>query len=221
MSNERGVMVATGSLFVVTAPSGAGKTSLVRALLESLPELRFSISCTTRPRRPGERDGEDYFFLDRAEFERRVEAGEFLEHARVFDHYYGTDRRQVEALLRAGHDVILEIDWQGARQVRSAMPECLSVFVLPPSRAELERRLRDRGQDSGAVIARRLSDAVTDMSHYGEFDYLVVNDKFLTAADELRSIFVARRMRVPAQRARHAHLIAELLGQPTPEVGGG
>ncbi|HYW03445.1 MAG TPA: guanylate kinase [Gammaproteobacteria bacterium] len=221
MSSERGAVAATGSLFVMTAPSGAGKTSLVRALLESLPHLRFSISCTTRPRRPGERDGEDYHFLDRVEFERRVEAGDFLEHARVFDHYYGTGRRQVEALLRAGDDVILEIDWQGARQVRSAMPECLSIFILPPSRAELERRLRDRGQDSEAVIARRLSDAVTDMSHYGEFDYLVVNDDFATAADQLRSIFVARRMRVPAQRARHAGLITELLGQPAPDGAGG
>lgn len=210
-SDPAGAGALRGSLFVLTAPSGAGKTSLVRALLESLPDLRFSVSCTTRPRRAGERDGTDYFFMARAEFERRVTDGEFLEHARVFDHYYGTRHAQVEQLLQAGRDVILEIDWQGARQVREAMPECASIFILPPSRAELERRLRTRGKDSDAVIARRLADAVADMSHYDEFDYLVVNEDFGTAADELRAILVARRLRVPVQRVRHGALLAELL----------
>ena len=177
-----------GRLFVIAAPSGAGKTSLVRALMEREPGLRFSISYTTRPRRPIEQHGRDYFFVGRDEFERMVGNGEFLEHARVFDNYYGTARRQVEAALAAGQDLILEIDWQGAAQVRAALPECVSIFILPPSRAELERRLRGRGTDAEDVIQRRLRDAAGDMGHWREFDYVVVNDDFEQALGEVQAI---------------------------------
>jgi len=181
-----------GRLFVIAAPSGTGKTSVVRALMEREPGLRFSISYTTRPRRPNEIHGRDYFFVDHDEFERMVTAGEFLEHARVFDNRYGTARRQVQGALAAGQDLILEIDWQGARQVRSALPECAGVFILPPSRAELERRLRGRGTDAEEVIQRRLRDAAADMTHWPEFDYVVVNDDFARAVEELRAIVDGR-----------------------------
>jgi guanylate kinase len=181
-----------GRLFVVAAPSGAGKTSLVRALMEREPGLRFSISYTTRRQRPTEQHGRDYFFVERDEFERMVAAGEFLEHAQVFDNRYGTSRRVVEDSLAAGQDLILEIDWQGARQVRAALPECVSIFVLPPSRDELERRLRGRGTDSEEVIQRRLRDAATDMTHWDEFDYVVVNNDFDRALSDLRAIVAGR-----------------------------
>ncbi|HUG98845.1 MAG TPA: guanylate kinase [Gammaproteobacteria bacterium] len=181
-------MSAQNRLFVISAPSGAGKTSLVRALMEREPQLRFSISYTTRARRPGEHHGQHYFFVTPEEFERMVEDGAFLEHARVFDNHYGTARAQVEALLAAGHGVVLEIDWQGARQVRAAMPDSAGIFILPPSRAELERRLRSRGTDSEAVIRRRLADAATDMSHWSEFPFVVVNDDFAAALQALSDI---------------------------------
>ena len=181
-----------GRLYVIAAPSGAGKTSLVRALMEREPGLRFSISCTTRKQRPTEVHGRDYFFVDRASFEAMVAAGEFLEHALVFDNYYGTPRRQVEESLASGQDLILEIDWQGAAQVRRSLPECISVFILPPSRDELERRLRGRGTDSEEVIQRRLRDAASDMTHWREFDHVVVNDAFDRALDELQSIVQGR-----------------------------
>ena len=181
-----------GRLYVIAAPSGAGKTSLVRALMEREPGLRFSISCTTRKQRPTEVHGRDYFFVDRASFEAMVAAGEFLEHALVFDNYYGTPRRQVEESLASGQDLILEIDWQGAAQVRRSLPECISVFILPPSRDELERRLRGRGTDSEEVIQRRLRDAASDMTHWREFDHVVVNDVFDLALDELQSIVQGR-----------------------------
>ena len=177
-----------GRLFVIAAPSGAGKTSLVRALMEREPALRFSVSYTTRPQRPTEMHGRDYFFVTGAEFEAMVGRGEFLEHARVFDHRYGTARGQVEASLGAGQDLILEIDWQGAQQIREAMPECVSIFILPPSRAELERRLRTRATDSDEVIRRRLRDAASDMMHWNEFDHVVVNDDFEQALEELLGI---------------------------------
>jgi guanylate kinase len=177
-----------GRLFVITAPSGAGKTSLVRALMEREPSLRFSISYTTRPQRPTETAGHDYFFVTRDEFEAMVTRGEFLEHARVFDNQYGTARAQVEASLRSGRDLILEIDWQGAQQIRRAMPESVSIFILPPSRYELERRLRGRGTDSEDVIQRRLRDAASDMTHWNEFDFVVVNDVFERALDDLLGV---------------------------------
>jgi guanylate kinase len=179
---------ATGRLILVSAPSGAGKTTLVRALLAIEPDLRFSISYTTRPPRPAERDGRDYFFVTQDEFERLVDEGAFLEHARVFDHWYGTSRHYVESLLAAGLNVLLEIDWQGAQQVRAAAPNAVSVFILPPSVAELERRLRKRASDSEAVIARRFHDAVTDISHWREFDFAVINDDLEAATAELRAI---------------------------------
>ncbi len=186
---------ATGSrgrLYVIAAPSGAGKTSLVRALMQREPGLRFSISYTTRRQRPTEQHGRDYFFVDRDEFDRMIAAGEFLEHAQVFDNRYGTARRFVEDALSNGKDLILEIDWQGARQVRAALPECVSIFILPPSRAELERRLRGRGTDSEDVIRRRLRDAAADMTHWDEFDYVVVNDDFDRALDDLSEIVAGR-----------------------------
>lgn len=177
-----------GRLFVIAAPSGAGKTSLVRALMEREPALRFSISYTTRKQRPNEVDGHDYFFVTPEEFIAMIGRGEFLEHARVFDNYYGTARQQVEDSLAAGQDLILEIDWQGAQQVRAAMPECISIFILPPSRDELERRLRGRGTDPEEVIQRRLRDAAADMAHWREFGHVIVNDDFAAALASLRAI---------------------------------
>ena len=199
-----------GRLFVVAAPSGAGKTSLVRALMERDPSLRFSVSYTTRPRRTAEEHGRDYFFVSREEFERMVEAGEFIEHARVFDNYYGTARQQVEQSLAAGQNLLLEIDWQGAQQIRSAMPEAVSVFILPPSRAELERRLRGRGTDSEEVIQRRLRDAAGDMTHWPEFDYVVVNDDFGVALAELGDIVAGRGDATRRDRPGLAELADEL-----------
>jgi guanylate kinase len=196
---------------LVTAPSGAGKTSLVRALLKDHPNIKFSISYTTRPQRPTEKDGHDYHFVDKAGFERMVKAGQFLEHAQVFDNYYGTARATVETELAAGRDVLLEIDWQGAAQVCKLMPEAVSVFILPPSRAELERRLRTRGTDSDEVIARRLRDAVGDMSHWCEFDYVVVNDDFERAVADLAAIAAGRGQPSRADRPALKPVISALL----------
>lgn len=204
-----------GHLFLVTAPSGAGKTSLVRELLKDHTNLKFSISYTTRKMRPTEQDGRDYFFVDKPGFERMVAAGEFLEHARVFDNYYGTSRKTVEGEMAAGRDVLLEIDWQGAAQVRKLMPEAVSIFILPPSRAELERRLRTRATDDEAVIARRLQDAVGDMSHWAEFDYVVVNEDFSRAVDELAAIIAGAGESHRAGRPELAPLLANLLEFPT------
>lgn len=200
-----------GSLFIVAAPSGAGKSSLVNALLARVPGIRLSISCTTRAPRPGESEGEHYHFVDLERFRRGLAAGEFLEHAQVHGNHYGTPRSAVEPVLAAGEDVLLEIDWQGARQIRQAMPGCVSVFILPPSRAELERRLRTRAQDDEATIARRLAAAREEIAHCGEFDYLVVNDVFERALEDLAHIFLARRLRREAQAERHAGLLAALL----------
>ncbi|MGD9387945.1 MAG: guanylate kinase [Gammaproteobacteria bacterium] len=202
---------AQNRLFVIAAPSGAGKTSLVRALMERQPELRFSVSYTTRPRRPGEQDGQHYHFVAPAEFARMLEEGAFLEHARVFGNFYGTARSQVAGLLTAGHGVVLEIDWQGARQVRMQMPESVGVFILPPSRAELERRLRGRGTDSDEVIRRRLADAATDISHWDEFDYVVVNDDFGGALDALADIVQGHGAASRADRPELAPVVAALL----------
>jgi guanylate kinase len=201
-----------GTLFIVSAPSGAGKTSLVKALREDCPGLAVSVSHTTRAQRPGEQHGRDYFFVDREAFGRMVENGEFLEHARVFDNQYGTARSTVEAALARSEDVILEIDWQGARQIREVMPACRSIFVLPPSRAALEERLSARGQDDPATIARRMADAISEMSHYAEYDYLVINDDFQTALGELRAIIAASRLHTSRQSARQQRLIDGLLG---------
>ncbi|MFO7859341.1 MAG: guanylate kinase [Ectothiorhodospiraceae bacterium] len=201
----------TGTLYIISAPSGAGKTSLVRALVDAVPGLVISVSHTTRPRRDGETDGVDYHFVDAETFEAMVARDAFLEHARVFGNAYGTARASVTEYLAAGTDVILEIDWQGAQQVRAAMPEAVAVFVLPPSRAELERRLRGRGQDSEAVIARRLRDAQSEMAHYPEYEYLVVNDAFGHALEELVAIVRARRLRLEAQQERLGPTLEALL----------
>ncbi len=180
-------------LFVIAAPSGAGKTTLVQALLRKNHELRFSISYTTRPQRRNEADGVDYFFTSREQFAKLRERGEMLEYAEVFDNNYGTSRSQVAEHLAEGNNVLLEIDWQGARQVRESMPECVSVFILPPSRRELERRLRGRGTDSSDVIERRLRDAVSDMSHWDEFDYVVINDDLDQAVLTLQAVLDGER----------------------------
>lgn len=201
-----------GLLFLVSAPSGAGKTSLVRALMQSLEAITVSVSHTTRAPRAGERDGREYHFVDRSRFEQMAAEGRFLEHAQVFDHFYGTSRDAVLEQLRRGVDVILEIDWQGAAQVRERMPaQCTGVFILPPSRAALESRLRGRDQDPEAVIRRRMRDAVQEMSHFAEYDYLVVNDDFDQAVAELRSIVLASRLRTARQTRTRATLIAELM----------
>ena len=200
-----------GTLYVVAAPSGAGKSSLVNAVLAKEPGIALSISFTSRAPRPGERHAQHYHFVDRAEFERMIAAGDFFEHALVHGDYKGTARQSVEPQLAAGKDVLLEIDWQGARQVREKMPDCLSVFILPPSKDALETRMRNRGQDSEETIARRLAAAREEMSHYDEFDYVIVNEHFDAAAAELRAIFVAQRLKRAAQAARHATLIRDLL----------
>ena len=203
-------------LFVISAPSGAGKTSLVKALCERLPDLKVSTSHTTRPRRPTELDGREYFFVTNPEFDRMVAEGAFLEHARVFDNQYGTSKGQLQQKLAAGHDVILEIDWQGARQVRVALPGCRTIFILPPSRQALRQRLNDRRTDSPAVIERRLADAVSDMSHYEEFDYVVVNDDFAQAVGELESILRGRGEALTARRPALTPVLANLLELSTP-----
>ncbi len=175
-------------LFVIAAPSGAGKTTIVKALVTRNPELRFSISYTTRQKRRTEVDGVDYLFVDVENFERLRDEGELLEFAEVFDNYYATSRSQVEKHLAEGQDVILEIDWQGARQVRVSMPECVTIFILPPSLEELERRLRDRRTDSPEVIERRLRDALSDMAHWDEFDHVIINDKLEQAVTDLENV---------------------------------
>ena len=200
-----------GKLFVIAAPSGAGKTSLVKALLERMPQLHVSISHTTRNRRPTEVAGREYYFVTVPEFEDLVKRGEFLEYARVFDNYYGTGRQPVEEQLARGDDVVLEIDWQGAQQVREALPECQTVFILPPSRKALEERLRNRATDSNEVIERRLRDAVGDMTHCREFDYVVVNDNFEHALNDLIQIVSGQGGPLHAGRQQLQSLLAGLL----------
>lgn len=178
----------SGKLFILSAPSGAGKSSLAKALMQALPNLAVSVSHTTRAPRPGEEHGVHYYFVTREDFENKVKAGDFVEHARVFDNYYGTARTSIEQLLQAGKDVILDIDWQGARNIKQHMPGAVSIFILPPTRAALEERLRGRGQDSPETIARRMHDAVAEMRHYSEFDHVVVNDVFDAACADLVAI---------------------------------
>lgn len=202
-----------GTLYIVAAPSGAGKSSLVNACLARDPNICLSISFTSRGPRPGERHAEHYHFIGREEFQRMIAAGDFFEHALVHGDWKGTARQSVEPQLAAGRDVLLEIDWQGARQVRAQVPEAVSVFILPPSRAALEERMRKRGQDSEAVMAQRLAAAREEMSHYDEFDYVIVNEDFATAVDEMCSIFVASRLRREAQAERHAGLVSALLAR--------
>lgn len=204
----------SGRLFVISAPSGAGKTSLVKALLAREPRLRLSISYTTRARRPTEAQGREYHFVSAAQFRDLIDRHEFLEHAQVFDNHYGTSRGFVGRQLGEGHDVLLEIDWQGAQQVRRAMPECVSIFILPPSRKALSDRLARRATDTAEVIARRLKDAASDMSHYPQFDYVVVNDDFDKAVAELVRVIEGQGEDLKADRPGLAPLVSELLAAP-------
>lgn len=199
-----------GQLYVISAPSGAGKTSLVAALLRQEPKVRVSVSHTTRAPRPGEQTGVHYHFVSQAEFAQRISEGDFLEHAQVFDNFYGTSQQAVEAILNDGLDVILEIDWQGAQQIRRMRPDMISIFIVPPSIDELRTRLTGRGQDSDEIINRRMTDAVNEMCHYSEFDYLVVNDAFDLALGELTTIFRAQRLRLHRQAAEHQQLLIAL-----------
>jgi guanylate kinase len=198
-------------LFVIAAPSGAGKTSLLKALTEADPLLGVAVSHTTRPPRPGEAEGVHYHFVDVDTFDAMIDAGAFLEHASVHGNRYGTSRAAVAPALEAGRDLVLEIDWQGARQVRAALPAAITVFILPPSGAALEELLRGRAQDSDEVIARRMAAALEEMAHHDEYDYLVINDTFDTALADLAAIVRARRLRLPAQADRHRELLAQLL----------
>jgi guanylate kinase len=200
----------SGALFIVSSPSGGGKTSLVKALLEAEPEVRLSVSYTTRPARPGEVDGRDYHFVTPPAFERMLEAGEFLESAVIYGNHYGTSQKWIERQRADGMDVLLEIDWQGAQQVRKLMKGVVSVFILPPSPAVLEARLKGRGQDSADVIARRLTAAREEMSHAAEYDYVIINEDFSRAALDLRSIVRAERLKLARQLARHGDLINRL-----------
>ncbi len=200
-----------GTLYIIAAPSGAGKTSLVQQLEATTPGVVASISHTTRPPRPGEQHGQHYYFTPLADFEAMIAAGAFLEQAQVFGNRYGTSRAAVQTQLQDGLDVILEIDWQGARQVRALMPDSASIFILPPSRAALRQRLAGRGQDSPAVIEQRMAAALAELSHYAEFDYLVINDEFTVALENLRAIIIAQRQRQAAQRERQRELLQALL----------
>ena len=208
------VNLKTAKLFVIAAPSGAGKTTLVKALTARRPELRFSISYTTRRKRRNEVHGVDYLFVDVNEFRRLKERGALLESAEVFDNLYGTSRTQVQAHLDAGHPVILEIDWQGAAQVREAMPECVSVFVLPPSVEELEHRLRSRRTDTDAVIERRLKDALSDMSHWDEFDHVIVNDRLEQAVADLESVLAGTGASSAVSNPEIREAVAQILARP-------
>lgn len=198
-------------LFIVAAPSGGGKTSLIAALLEQDDRVRLSVSHTTRKPRPGEADGEHYHFVDQARFLQLVSQDAFLEHARVFDHYYGTGRAAVEKQLAEGYDVVLDIDWQGARQVRQSFPACRSIFIVPPTLEELHRRLTRRGQDDEAVIQRRMRDARAEISHWDEFDYLVINDDFGAALADLQAIIRSGHPQREVHRDRETEILAELL----------
>ncbi|TXI11259.1 MAG: guanylate kinase [Polynucleobacter sp.] len=200
----------TGSMLMVVAPSGAGKSSLVNALLENDPAIQLSISCTTRDPRPGEENGREYHFLSKEEFLKRKDAGDFLEWALVHGNYYGTSKSWIESQMQAGKDVLLEIDWQGARQIQKIVPDAIWIFILPPSIQSLEDRLRKRGQDDEATILKRVAAAKEELSHVGEANYLVINDLFEAALFELRQIISASRLRAGSQLARHLDLAKEL-----------
>ena len=202
---------STGTLYIVSAPSGAGKTSLVKALLDAQPQVRVSVSHTTRPMRPGEVDGVNYHFVSREEFLERLEHDEFLEHAEVFGNLYGTSQRWLEQTLSEGFDLILEIDWQGAQQVRRLKPQAKSIFILPPTQEALRQRLTNRGQDSDDVIEKRMREAVSEMTHYVEYDYLVINDDFAHALIDLQAIFRANQLLQTAQQQRFEALLGQLL----------
>lgn len=201
----------SGTLYIISAPSGGGKTSLVNALLQSMPNLEVSISYTTRAKRPGEKEGVDYRFVDKQTFKKLIEQKAFLEHANVFGNGYGTSKQWVEKKLEMGIDVILEIDWQGAKQVRQLMPETIGIFVLPPSWETLEKRLRERAQDNETVIQQRMAQARNEMSHYAEYDYLVVNDNFAKALSDISAILLVKRLRMETQQITQKKLLMSLL----------
>lgn len=203
--------MSMGTLFTVSAPSGAGKTSLVSALVKSNPEVCVSVSHTTRAMRPGEVDGINYHFVSRDVFESMLEAGDFLEHAQVFGNLYGTSQKWVLETLQAGIDVILEIDWQGAQQVRRLIPETVSLFILPPSLACLRQRLTSRGQDDDNVINGRMAEAMSEMSHYAEADYLIINDDFTVALAQFQALITCQHLRLERQARRYQSLLQELL----------
>jgi len=202
----------SGDLFIIAAPSGGGKTSLVNALLERDPRLVLSVSHTTRQPRPGEQDRQHYHFISEAEFAQMIDRGTFMEYAQVFDHYYGTNSHSVAKQLEQDRDVILDIDWQGARQVQAVFPECCSIFIIPPSLETLRKRLTQRGQDSADVIQRRMRDAQAEISHWAEFDQLVVNDNFDTALEELAAIINDQRMQRPHKINSNYQRLAQQLG---------
>lgn len=200
-----------GHLFIISAPSGAGKSSLIKAYLSAkTASAKVAISHTTREPRPGEHDGEHYFFVDSTQFETMIQQGDFIEHARVFHHYYGTSRKEIEGCLEQGMDVFLDIDWQGARQVRKAMPDARSIFILPPSLAELEKRLIHRNQDTAQTIQKRMQEAQSEMSHYTEYDYVIINDQFKSSIAQLNTIIQSQKLTVANQRFSHAQLLTAL-----------
>ena len=203
---------STGTLYIISAPSGAGKSSLVKALTDANPEIRVSISHTTRAMRPGEVNGVNYHFVTREAFVKMGEHGDFLERAEVFGNFYGTSQSRLQQTLDEGHDLILEIDWQGAEQVRKLMPQARSIFILPPSLQALHSRLTNRGQDSDEIIDGRMREAVSEMSHYVDYDYLIINDDFAHALDDLKAIFRANQLIQKRQQQLHGKLLAELLG---------
>ncbi|ANJ67536.1 guanylate kinase [Halothiobacillus diazotrophicus] len=203
-----------GQLYVVSAPSGAGKTSLIKALRARMPEIGLSVSHTTRPMRPGEENGVHYHFVDVATFEAMIAAGAFVEHARVFDNYYGTSKAAISAVLASGRDLILEIDWQGAEQVRAQFPDVISVFILPPSREALRERLFGRGQDAADVIARRLAEATLEMRQHPHYDYLIINEDFSVALEQLGCIFTGSRLRMARQIEAERNRLENLLNTP-------
>lgn len=207
--------MSLGNLYILSAPSGAGKSSLINALLADLPrnEVRLSISHTTRNPRPGEEEGVHYYFTTHAEFEALIEKEHFLEWAEVFGNYYGTSLPMIEKSLEQGIDVFLDIDWQGAKQIRQKLPNVKTIFILPPSREELRKRLVGRGQDSEETIAKRMAEAESEMSHYNEFDYVIVNDNFQQALSELKAILTAERLKLSSQEIRHKALIEQLLAK--------
>ncbi|MEB0205065.1 guanylate kinase [Pseudomonas sp. CCC3.1] len=203
---------STGTLYIISAPSGAGKSSLVKALIDVEPQIRVSVSHTTRAMRPGEVDGVHYHFVEREAFVKMIEHGDFLERAEVFGNLYGTSQSYLQQTLDEGHDLILEIDWQGAEQVRKLMPQARSIFILPPSQQALRDRLDNRGQDSAEIIDGRMREAVSEMSHYVDYDYLIINDDFALALEDMKAIFRANRLQQKRQQQRFGKLLAELLG---------
>ena len=204
--------VMTAQLYILSAPSGAGKTSMVREACSRLDDLVVSVSHTTRPKRPKDTDGVDYHFVEQETFHQMIADADFLEHAQVFDNFYGTSHKTVEATLASGKDVLLEIDWQGADQVRRLIPEACSIFIVPPSRETLEHRLRGRASDSEEVIERRIAEAVSDMQHFSNYDYLIINDDFERAVDELCAIVISKRVEVSRQTQQRSALLSSLLG---------